>query len=538
MRFSFPTFFRLFLVVLALGLSPVAHAAVKKPAPPAMLDVAVDKGVPVKMSAPAASVFIANPDVADVQVLSPTSVMVFGKKTGQTTLIATDNYGQTLVHRTVLVTQNLDDLRIALRAVIPDNKIGVDAVPNGIVLTGEAKDPAIIEDARRLALRYVPKEGGEIINRIKVRGSNQIMIRVRFAEVSRDVDKRFGIDWESIGNVGGFALGLMSGNASTVISSGANLLDRSRPVTGSNTNDIISFSKSTSQYNINGLIDALAADGLVTLLAEPSLTAMSGQTASFLAGGEFPIPVPQQNNVTIEWKQYGISLAFTPTLVGENRLSLHVRPEVSQLSEAGAITLNSITVPALTTRRAETTIELGSGQSFALAGLLNNNQTQSVSKYPFLGDMPILGTLFRSTRFQNNETELVIIITPYIVKPTTEENLALPTDGFSPPSDTDRIFRMRATNSDPEARVMSGKPRAVPAEPALIEEAPVPTAAPVSSVTKDGAPPKMSPPMSTPLLDAPIAPAAPSPTPSPKAVSAPSSLNHAKPAGPGGFILE
>ncbi|MDD5587455.1 MAG: type II and III secretion system protein family protein, partial [Alphaproteobacteria bacterium] len=446
---------------LAMPASVQAAAPKAREATAAVLDVAVDKGVSLTLSAPAASVFIANPDVADVQIMSPTSIMVFGKKTGQTTLMATDNYGKTLLLRTIMVRQNLNDLRQALNAVIPGNKIGVEAVPNGIVLTGEAKDPGAIEDARRLALRYMPKEG-EVINRIKVRGSNQIQIRVRFAEVSRDVDKRFGIDWESLGHIGGFAFGIMSGNAPTVVSTGANLLNSTRPATGTNTNDIISFNRHTARYNINGLIDALAAEGFITVLAEPNLTAMSGETASFLAGGEFPVPVPQGlNTITIEWKTFGVSLAFTPTLVGEDRINLHVRPEVSQLSDAGAISLNNISVPALTTRRAETTIELASGQSFAIGGLLNNNQTQTVNKYPFLGDMPILGTLFRSTRFQNNQSELVIIITPYVVRPANEEQLGLPTDGFSPPSDIDRLFRNRTTNSDPEARTMSGAPRAV-----------------------------------------------------------------------------
>jgi pilus assembly protein CpaC len=201
---------------------------------------------------------------------------------------------------------------------------------------------------------------------------------------------------------------------------------------------------------------------------------MSGEAASFLAGGEFPIPVPQGDNISIEWKEYGISLTFTPTIVGGNRINLHVRPEVSQLSDVGAVTLNSIEVPSLTTRRAETTVELGSGQSFAIAGLLNNSQTQSVKKFPFLGDVPILGSLFRSTRFQNDESELVIIITPYIVEPTTEEKLALPTDGFSTPSDTDMLFKLRNTNSDPNAPVMSGPPRAKKIEPVKVQSVAVP----------------------------------------------------------------
>ncbi|MDD5587112.1 MAG: pilus assembly protein N-terminal domain-containing protein [Alphaproteobacteria bacterium] len=524
--------FLLFPVLLAafvLLAGPVSvKAAAAKSSPAAqVLDIAVDKGIPLTLGAPAASVFIANPEIADVQVMSPTSVMVFGKKTGQTTLMATDNYGQTLLFRTIMVRQNLEDLRQALNAVIPGNKIGVEAVPNGIVLTGQAKDPGAVEDARRLAMRYVPKEGGEVINRIKVRGSNQIQIRVRFAEVSRDVDKRFGIDWESLGTIGGFAFGLMSGNAPRVISSGANLLDRTRPTTGTNTNNIISFSSQGKNYNLNGLIDALAAEGFITVPAEPNLTPMSGETASFLAGGEFPVPVPQGlNTITIEWKTFGVSLAFTPTLVGEDRINLHVRPEVSQLSDAGAVTLNNITVPALTTRRAETTIELAGGQSFAIGGLLNNNQTQTVNKYPFLGDMPILGPLFRSTRFQNNQSELVIIITPYVVKPAQEEQLGLPTDGFSPPSDVDRIFRNRISNSDPAARPMSGTSRAVLAGPRESEE-PIPVAAPIEPVlheTKDAMEPAPQQRMSLPAPVSPVAPSGASET--------------SRPAGPSGFIVE
>lgn len=529
------------VAALLLGGNAVAATTVKKPLDNAVaqiLNVSVDRGVPVTLSGPAASVFIANPDVADIQVMSPTSIMVFGKRTGQTTLMATDTSGVTLLHRTVAVTQNLTDLRIALDAVIPGNKIKTESVPNAIVLTGEARDPGVVEDARRLALRYVPKDGGEVINRIKVLGGNQIQIRVRFAEVSRDVDKRFGIDWESIGSVGGFAFGLATGAASGVIASapnlvphgtggdiGSSLLNRTRPNGGSN--NVTTFSYAGRHANINGMIDALAQDGFITVLAEPNLTAMSGETASFLAGGEYPIPVPQsQNTISIEYKTYGVSLAFTPTLIGEDRINLHVRPEVSQLTDVGSITLNSINIPALTTRRADTTIELASGQSFAIGGLLNNNQNQSVSKYPFLGDMPILGQLFRSTRFQNNQSELVIIITPYVVKPATEEQLAMPTDGYSSPSDVDQVFRMRTNASDPAARPMSGEGRTkmVPDDRLTAElEVPAPAPAPVQPVTATSADRKLpAAPVSVPMVSA--------PRPAKNSVSSP--------AGPGGFILE
>ena len=187
--------------------------------------------------------------------------------------------------------------------------------------------------------------------------------------------------------------------------------------------------------NLTSTLDLAQTDGLVTTLAEPNLTALSGETASFLAGGEFPIPVSQGNNaVTIEYKQYGVGLAFTPVVLADGRISMRVRPEVSELSDAGSVVLNNFKVPALTTRRAETTVELGSGQSFMIAGLLQNHNSNSLTKAPFLGDIPILGALFRSTNFQRNETELVIVVTPYLVRPVSNQ-LPIPTDGYRAPTD-------------------------------------------------------------------------------------------------------
>jgi len=485
-----------------------------------ILDVSVDKSQIVEVAAPAATVFIANPEVADVQVVTPTRIMVFGKKAGETTLIISAENGTALAQRTVVVRPNLSELQEALRAISPLHPLHAEAVPNGLILSGDATDASIVEEARRLASRYVPKEDGDIINRIKMNANNQVQIRVRFAEVSRDVDKRFGINWETIGSVGDFAFGLATGT--DFVTAGSTSF--SRTTLDGLTNDAANVSINNGHYSVNGMIDALAKDGLVTILAEPSLTALSGETASFLAGGEFPVPVPQSGDtVTIQWKQYGVSLAFTPTIISGSRINLHVRPEVSQLSSVGAITLsssgNSIEVPALTTRRAETTIELNSGQSFAIAGLLNSQQSQSIEKYPFLGDLPILGALFRSSRFQNDETELVIIITPYVVKPTTQDRLALPTDGFAPPSDTDMFFRRRQTSSDPNARTLSGTPRAVKVEDMRFEEAPNPTSAPLTPVT---------PAMQT----APATQAAPV-TAKPKK---PTDLS--VPSGPGGFMME
>ena len=187
---------------------------------------------------------------------------------------------------------------------------------------------------------------------------------------------------------------------------------------------------------------------------------MSGETANFLAGGQVPVPIPQSNGtISIQYMSFGISLEFTPTLVGENRINLHVKPEVSQLSSVGEISVSNLTAPAFTTRKAETTVELASGQSFAIAGLLDNNQDQTINKFPFLGDLPVLGPLFRSTNFQNDQSELVIVITPYIVKPgASPQAIAVPMDGYSPPSDEERLLNLRNSSGDPDARPMSGAP--------------------------------------------------------------------------------
>jgi pilus assembly protein CpaC len=192
--------------------------------------------------------------------------------------------------------------------------------------------------------------------------------------------------------------------------------------------------------DIAGALDLAETDGLVTTLAEPNLTALSGETASFLAGGEYPIPVAQSlGSTTVEWKQYGVGLAFTPVVLADGRISMRVRPEVSELSNEGAVRIGEVLVPALTVRRAETTVELGSGQSFMIAGLLRNGSTNDLSKAPFLGDIPILGALFRSTKFRRQETELVIVITPYLVKPVSGR-IALPNDALRAPTDVERVW--------------------------------------------------------------------------------------------------
>jgi pilus assembly protein CpaC len=275
-----------------------------------------------------------------------------------------------------------------------------------------------------------------VVNRLSTATPLQVNLRVRIAEVNRSVVKQIGINLLSRDTTDGFQFGVAQGAAGTFGSPAtddvAAIPKAFNALAGGTT---LGAAGRLFGLDLIGTLDLAAKDGLVTILAEPNLTALSGETASFLAGGEFPVPISQSlGAVTIEYKQYGVGLAFTPIVLADGRISMRVRPEVSELSNEGSIRLNGFNVPALTTRRAETTVELGSGQSFMIAGLLRDAHTNDVSKAPFLGDLPILGALFRSTSFRRAETELVIIVTPYLVRPVSTQ-MALPTDGYRMPND-------------------------------------------------------------------------------------------------------
>ncbi|MFN4283999.1 MAG: type II and III secretion system protein family protein [Alphaproteobacteria bacterium] len=423
------------------------------------VNIEVNKGRLVRLEQPVTSVFLADPAIADVQVKSPTLVYVFGKKSGETSLFAVDGQDQLLANFRLTVTHNLSALDQALRKYIPDAAITVSSLGDAVVLSGAVKSPDQAEDARSLAARLA---GGDanVINRIAVRGPNQINLRVRIAEVQRSVIKQLGINWEAMLNAGSFAFGLATGNP--VTTAAGSFITRNN-VGGSATNSLFGGFNG-GNWDVNGLIDALESEGLMTVLAEPNLTATNGETASFLAGGEFPVPVPQDTaTITIEFKKFGVGLAFTPTLLADGRINLRVRPEVSQLTSTGEVRINNFSIPALTTRRAETTVELGSGQSFAIAGLIQNNVTHDVRKFPGLGDLPILGALFRSDGFRRNETELVIMVTPYIVKPVSNERMvAAPTDGLVAPSDGERIasgalYKAQAQGLPPGPALAAGR---------------------------------------------------------------------------------
>lgn len=406
------------------------------------LDLEMRKGDLVRLDHPVSAVFVADPSVADVQIKSPRLIYVFGKSVGETTLYAVDDKEAVVANFIVRVNHGLGRLRAAIKALAPEDPVQVHSIDRSLVLEGTVSTAARAEEVRALAARFI-SEGETVINRIAVDAPNQVNLRVRIAEVSRSAVKELGVNWDATLTNSSFLFGIATGNP---VVAGSTFLTRNN-----GTNSI--FGNVTSgTVDLNGLVDALNEEGLLTVLAEPNLTAMSGESASFLAGGEFPIPVPQDNNtITIEFKKFGVQLSFTPVLLSGGRISLRVAPEVSQLSASGSVTINNFVIPALTTRQAETTVELASGQSFAIAGLLQDNINHNLSKLPGLGDLPVLGSLFRSDSFQRDESELVIIVTPYLVRPVSHEQMASPLDGLSTPNDVERILEGRSYGRPSEA---------------------------------------------------------------------------------------
>jgi pilus assembly protein CpaC len=404
------------------------------------LRIEVRKGQVIRLPSPAATVFVADPEIADVQAQSPSIVYLFGRRAGSTSLYAVDENDQILLRTMVLVEHNLSGLRAAIDQLAPGNRVRASSVDGSIVLDGTVDTPVEAQELRELGARFLGEEE-VLLYRVRVSASTQVHLRVRVAEVSREVIKEFGINWETVFETGDLLFGFATGRPAF---GAAGSVFRGPPQANGTIPDLFFGNFTPGDNVVNTAIDALEQEGLVNILAEPNLTALSGETASFLAGGEFPIPVASdEDEIEIEFKEFGIQLAFTPTVLSGNRISLRVRPEVSELSEDGAIEVNGLTIPALKTRRAETTVELGSGQSFAIGGLLSSDVQNAVSKTPGLGDLPVLGTLFRSTAFRRDETELVIIVTPYLVRPVDEPVLATPGDGYKAPNDIERILQGR-----------------------------------------------------------------------------------------------
>ena len=441
------------LAALALGLGSVAASApasAQRPAgtyrPSQQVLLSLGEGQLVRLPSSAADVWTSNPEVADVYVSNPRQINLFGKAAGEATVIATGTNGSVVYSANVRVSQNLTSVDEMLRAAMPESDIKVINAGQMAVLTGTVASPSDSAKAELLVSSMLnpgvdmSKDGATckicVINNLKTATPLQVNLKVKIAEVNRSLLKAIGVNLFVSDPTSGFKFGLGQGQNAT---SGANSdpFNVGSLLTGGTR---LGAAGSLFGLDIAGSLDLAAKDGLVSILAEPNLTALSGETASFLAGGEYPIPVSQAlGSVTIEYKQYGVGLAFTPIVLADGRISMRVRPEVSELSNEGAVRLNDYLVPALTTRRAETTVELGSGQSFMIAGLLRNVNTNDITKAPFLGDLPILGALFRSTSFRRQETELVIIVTPYLVRPVSGQ-LAAPTHGYRAPTDVQQVL--------------------------------------------------------------------------------------------------
>jgi pilus assembly protein CpaC len=446
-------------VPLAFVSAPAPAAAQTVTSPARSIAISIGRGQLVTLPGKMTDVFVANDQVADVQVKSTNQLYVFGKAGGETTVYASNAAGDVVWSANVRVGTNLDSIDQMLKLAMPEAKIVTSTMNNTVLLTGTIAAPEDAAEAERLVKAFIDDKT-TVISRLKMATPLQVNLHVKFAEVNRSLVRQIGSNLTTIdgnGNVTKFGVGTGRSPGSTFTNDpnlplgiGSNVqgfgydptaVSASNPsglVARPGTNVTPLQGQSTLAVmgklfglNVLGALDLGETIGLVSSLAEPNLTALSGETATFLAGGEYPIPVNTGLGVTaIEFKKYGISLAYTPTVLANGRISLRVKPEVSELSSDGAIINNGFSVSALTVRSAETTIELGSGQSFMIAGLLRNNVQDTITKMPGAGDIPILGSLFRSTSFRKGETELVIIVTPYLVNPVNANEIKLPTDGF------------------------------------------------------------------------------------------------------------
>ena len=380
------------------------------------LELRRGKSAVVEADASFAIIVVADPEIAEAMPTSNRSFFVRGKRPGGTTVLIYDEAGAIAELIEVEVKLGLDELRGDLRRLLPGEIIDVYAVHDGVYLDGKVTTAAAAEMALQLAERHVP---GGVANGLSVGQSQQVMLEVRFLEASRNAVREIGFG--NTINANDVVVGTESGTVS-------GLLEKT-----------LAVFTNVGGENIDIRLRALEEKGVIRTLAEPNLVALSGDTASFLAGGEFPIPVASRDNeVTVEFKKFGVSLDFTPTVLGDGLVNLRVRPEVSALDRGNGIRASNIDIPGVSVRRADTTVELHDGQAFAIAGLLQNNYSNDVRQTPWVGNVPVLGALFSSKRYQRNETELVIIVTPRLVQPFSHpEAVASPLDAVAEPTEAE-----------------------------------------------------------------------------------------------------
>lgn len=511
-------------IATALAIAPAgnAWAQAKLTLSPGAAErmVIIGTGNTTKIDLPVAisDIIVGDPKIADVQVRSPRQIWILAKGPGDTTVSATDANGRVVWQKTVRVSPNYNSIEEIFLLAMPDSDIKITPVASGYLLTGTVQNADEIATAGELAENYVNKValnntiGGEVKvwNMLKTGTPYQVNLQVRIAEVSRSLVKEITSNLTTRNSSNGFTWGLGRGTQSSIALPNSNFPQVNACVAfglAENCGLILPFNPGTGQFvttdnrfsfppvsggnilnvagTLFGLDVAAAFDlteraGLSTTLAQPNLTTVSGEPAEFLAGGQFPVPSSAGLGATsIEYRNFGVSLQYTPVVMSDGRIRLRVRPEVSDITSAGAVRINGFEVPAITTRMAETTVELGSGQSFMIAGLLNNSQSSSVDKMPGLGDVPVLGALFKSNGWRKNETELVIVVTPYLVKPVSEDEIKLPTDGYNSPSDLERILLNKTASNSASGVQERPAPTVAPGAPkgpdfGAVSEAPAP----------------------------------------------------------------
>lgn len=407
--------------------------------PPGGLEITLGKSVVVESPVPITRASLANPAVADAVVLSPRQIYVTGAGVGVTNLTLWQSEEEVYKIYSINVHPDLSGLKEQVYQLFPEETgIRVSTSREHITVSGTVSSPARLSHVLSVAEAYAP---GKVVNLLQVGGVQQVMLEVRVAEMSRDLIRRLGINIGYLAGGSDTWAATTLGGISAITSQGVfspGSIGKATPwgYVPVAANAVLRFTTGGDDWTV--FFDALKENGLAKILAEPTLVALSGQEASFLAGGEFPVPVPQAlGTTTILFKKFGVGLNFTPTVLGGNVISMRVSPEVSELDFRNAIVLNGFIVPAITTRRASTVVELRDGQSFAIAGLIRSAVRERLSKYPLIGDVPILGTLFRSSEFQKSESELIILVTPHLVKPIERDSTALPTDDFIEPNDLD-----------------------------------------------------------------------------------------------------
>ncbi|HBS49438.1 MAG TPA: general secretion pathway protein [Rhodobacteraceae bacterium] len=433
----------------ALAVMPLAQSAtaetlrVVNSGVESTLNVPMNRAVVVESDVPFAELSIANPGIADISSLSDRTIYVLGKSPGLTTLTLLDAAGRLITNVNVRVAADVTEFKERLRQILPGERIEVRTANDGIVLSGTVSSSQRLQRALDLAERYAPER---VSNLMSVSGVQQVMLKVRFAEMQRSVSKSLSSSW---GFNGGTDFGV-NGGTGTVATQPAlgNALAGNIPATNENAGAVL-FGFNAGSVQVGLLLEALEQKGVVRSLAEPNLTALSGQEAKFLAGGEYPVPVAQDDDtISVEFKPFGIQLNFIPRVIDNDAINLELQAAVSAIDTSNGVNINGFEIDAFTRRETSTTVELRDGESFAIAGLIEDNFLDNVTGLPWLGDVPVLGTLFRSTDYARNQTELVIIVTAHLVTPTRGEALALPTDRVKPPSEKDLFLFGRTARTE------------------------------------------------------------------------------------------